>query len=233
MWLCFSHWKHLYIEEDLTKKEKSRTSEKPWQSLTMCPWMKNSHATFSRWIHCNACSLANLNPCLITFRQSPNLAITGKGRKQCNGDQRDPEYSEGNLSAAGGVALQHNQGCSNIGKRFKKEINGGSTSISFVTISTAQGRAVLPATFSDGSMCFNCICFPDTSGGVRFHGPASACLPWAGSSLLSSASSQSFLQSLEFPSTVRIYADKIFSCARIVRPEKVPRQNWAENILKR
>ena len=36
-----------------------------------------------------------------------------------------PEYSEGNLSVAGDVALQHNQGCSNIGKHFKKEIWGG------------------------------------------------------------------------------------------------------------
>lgn len=69
------------------------------------------------------------------------------------GIRGDPASSEGNLSAAGGVALQCNQGCSDIGKHFKKEINGASTSISFVTISTAQGRAVLPATFSDGSMC--------------------------------------------------------------------------------
>ena len=107
--------------------------------------------------------------------QSPNWPLLGKVESSVMEIRGDPESSEGGLSAARGVAPQHNQGCSKIGKHFKNEIHGGSASTSFVTIPTAQGRAALPAAFSDRSMCFHRICFPDTSGGVRFPGPASAC----------------------------------------------------------
>ena len=142
------------------------------------------------------------------------------------GIRGDPASSEGNLSAAGGVALQCNQGCSDIGKHFKKEINGASTSISFVTISTAQARqSCFASHIFRWKHVFQLHLFSRHFRWCKVPRASLSLLPWAGSSLLSSASSQSFLRSLEFPSTVRIYADKIFSCARIVRPEKVPRHN--------
>lgn len=128
---------------------------------------KSSHAIFSRWIHCNTCNLANLNPCLLTFRQSPNRVITEKGGKQCNWDHMGLVAQWRELHSTGGMGVQHNQGCSSIGKCFKNKINGGSTNISFVIVSTAQGRALLPATFLNGSVCSNCICFLDSSRGWK------------------------------------------------------------------
>lgn len=88
MSLCFGHYKHMYIQEDLTKKGILELQNALTESnhVLIKENTKSSHAIFSRWIHCNAWNLANLNLCLLTFRQSPNWVITGKGRKQCNGD---------------------------------------------------------------------------------------------------------------------------------------------------
>lgn len=125
MGLCFSHCKisaHSRGPNQKKVPELQNALTKPDHVLINETLRAPSHAMLSRWIHCNACNSANLNPCLLTCGQSPNWAITAKGRNSVT--EMEWGETEGSPSAAGGVALQYNQGCSRIGKHFTNKING-------------------------------------------------------------------------------------------------------------
>lgn len=166
---------------------------------------------FSRWIHCNACNVANLNPCLLTCRQSPNWAITGKGRNSVI--EMEWGETEGSPSAAGGVALQYNQGCSRIGKYFTNKINGDQPT--FHLSLSQQPKAELSCQpHFQWKHAFQSHLFFRQFRWYKVPQPSYSLLALR-SLLLSGASSQPFPRSSRFPSTRGICISKIFIYIRI------------------